>query len=227
MSGSFRSLACSFAFHAFLALVFVVWAGFGKQPVDEPTELDISSVDLSLSDTTAEVEGSTAAESTPETQTVPDVRPPAPTPADDLPPPVPTPDAQTAPDRPAPRRADAFSPVAVPPSSLPAPSAPHVVPRPGGNAGQVDAPPSLARTIQPEYPKGARQRGEHGTVILDAVVGTSGQASDISVVRSSGYEDLDDAAVRALHAAKFRPAKHKSRTVESTVRLTLEFRLKE
>lgn len=229
MSGSIRSLACSFAFHALLALAFVVWAGFGKQPIDEPAELDISSVDLSLSDSTAEVEGSTAAKSTPETQTVPDVRPPAPEPVDDLPPPAPAPDARTTPDHPSPSQANAFSPVAAPPSSssLPAPSAPHVIPRPGGNAGQVDAPPSLTRTIKPEYPKGARQRGEQGTVVLDAVVGAAGRAADISVIRSSGYADLDEAAVHALRAAKFRPAKYKGRAVESTARLTLEFRLKE
>jgi len=90
----------------------------------------------------------------------------------------------------------------------------------------VDAPPSPKRTIRPDYPKGARQRGEQGAVVLEIRVDAEGGVSEARVAVSSGFAELDEAAVRAARKAKFRPAKSGDRPVASTVRLKLDFRLR-
>ena len=99
---------------------------------------------------------------------------------------------------------------------------PAVAPR----QARVDAPPKPRRTIRPVYPKGARQRGEQGEVTVEIEVDAEGRVSAVKVVGSSGFAELDDAAVRAVRAATFVPAKSGGRAMESSARLTLAFRLK-
>lgn len=99
---------------------------------------------------------------------------------------------------------------------------PAVAPR----QARVDAPPKPRRTIRPVYPKGARQRGEQGEVTVEIEVDAEGRVSEVKVVGSSGFAELDDAAVRAVRAATFVPAKSGGCAVESSARLTLAFRLK-
>ena len=97
----------------------------------------------------------------------------------------------------------------------------------GGAYGRVDTHPSLQRAIKPNYPIGARRRGEEGTVILDVVVAADGSAAKISRVSSSGFEELDHAAERAAAQARFKPGTRDGAPVESAARLTLIFRLRD
>jgi protein TonB len=98
----------------------------------------------------------------------------------------------------------------------------------GGSAfGQVNAYPALERTIRPVYPISARRRNEEGTVVLDVTVGADGRASDVALVTSSGYPDLDRAAQRAAAKARFKPGEREGRPVTATARLTLIFRLRD
>ncbi|MGD9496073.1 MAG: energy transducer TonB [Armatimonadota bacterium] len=56
------------------------------------------------------------------------------------------------------------------------------------------------------YPSSARQQGQEGTVRVSFSVGPSGNPSGLSVVASSGYQALDNEALRAVsRAAPFRP----------------------
>ena len=91
---------------------------------------------------------------------------------------------------------------------------------------RVDAPPRPRRTIKPEYPKGARQRGEQGTVVLEIEIGADGVCVAARVAVSCGFAELDAAAVKAALAARFVPAKAGDSPVASSARLTLSFRLK-
>jgi len=97
----------------------------------------------------------------------------------------------------------------------------------GGAAGHIDAQPSLDRAIRPVYPLGARRRGEEGTVVLDVRVAADGRAVGVTLIRSSGFPELDRAAERAAAQARFNPATRGGRPVESAARLTLVFRLRE
>ena len=90
----------------------------------------------------------------------------------------------------------------------------------------MDAPPKPKRNIKPDYPKGARQRGEQGDVILEIRVNAEGTVDDVRVATSSGFTELDEAAIRAAKAAKFSPARSRHGPVASTARLKLQFKLK-
>ena len=91
---------------------------------------------------------------------------------------------------------------------------------------KLDAPPRPKRNIKPDYPKGARQRGEQGDVILEIRVNAAGAVDDVKVATSSGFAELDEAAVRAARTAKFSPARSGRDPVASTARLKLQFKLK-
>ena len=95
----------------------------------------------------------------------------------------------------------------------------------GGGYGRIDAHPSLEQAIKPSYPIGARRRGEEGTVVLDVTVNPKGRASDVRLVSSCGFSELDNAAQRAASQARFKPGTSNGQPVESAARLTLIFRL--
>jgi protein TonB len=84
---------------------------------------------------------------------------------------------------------------------------------------------TLRRELHPPYPHGARQRGEEGTVVLETTVTPAGEATQVTVVTSSGFPDLDRAATKALQRASFHPATEEGRAVEGRARLTIIFRL--
>ena len=101
-------------------------------------------------------------------------------------------------------------------------NSPAVAPR----QAKLDAPPKPKRNIKPDYPKGARQRGEQGDVVLEIRVNAEGTVDGVKVAVSSGFAELDEAAVKAARAAKFSPARSGHDPVASTARLKLQFKLK-
>ena len=99
---------------------------------------------------------------------------------------------------------------------------PPVAPR----QARLDAPPKPKRSIRPDYPKGARQRGEQGDVVVEIRINAKGTVDDVAVAVSSGFPELDEAAVKAARAAKFSPARSGHDAVASTARLKLSFKLR-
>lgn len=106
--------------------------------------------------------------------------------------------------------------------SKPAAQAPVAAPR----QAKIDAPPRPLRSIKPEYPKGARMRGEEGNVVLEIEVDERGRCAAAKVASSSGFPELDMSAVKSVKAARFSPAKSGGHSVSSSARITLTFRLK-
>lgn len=215
------ALAGSLAIHILLAAAVAVYTDWAPGPT-VTAELDLSSVELSF----AEKEDETAA-----------VAPSLPAPAQVQP----KPQAEKPPDvkieKPLPP--DPAAPKLREPEEAPRPvSTPQDIRRKTLDArdqetspvaprqAKVDAPPKPRRAIRPEYPKGARQRGEQGTVVLEIEVGADGSCAAVKVVVSSGFAELDAAAVRAARSAWFRPAVSDGRAVASTAQLSLVFRLK-
>lgn len=195
------------AVHAFLAAAIVLYIDYAPGPT-VTAELDLSSVELSFSD--EKLENPTAV------ATLPPVarhKVPAPKPIE-LPPEV-RPERALPPDPshykfPEPKVETKIQPSQ--PSSL--------------SQARVDAPPRPRRAIRPEYPKGARLRGEQGNVILEIEIGADGVCVAAKVAVSCGFAELDAAAVKAALAARFVPAKAGNSPVSSVARLTLSFRLK-
>ncbi len=78
----------------------------------------------------------------------------------------------------------------------------------------------ILNRVKPIYPKRAKQQGWEGTVVLSFSVDANGNVFNIQVVRSSGYADLDNAAIQALQQWKFAPKPGKP---EEKGRLTVRF----
>lgn len=77
----------------------------------------------------------------------------------------------------------------------------------------------------PRYPYLARRRGQEGRVILRVLVGAAGDAKAVSIRRSSGYRLLDEAALKAVGAWRFVPARVAERPVAGAVDVPVSFRL--
>lgn len=98
-------------------------------------------------------------------------------------------------------------------------------PAPAPVQAKVDVMPKLRRSIRPKYPRASRERGEEGTVRLRLKIDASGFVVDAEVVSSTGFRLLDEAAVNAVKAAKFIPARLRGEPVSSTAEIKLDFRL--
>lgn len=223
------AIALSLLAHALLAAAIAAWLANAPAP-EALAALDLSSVELSL----AEEENESAAVAPlppappPEPPRPKSAEPPPEPPRADIRPVPPDPDslAVREPSETVEPMREAVSPaeekVADPQAAER--SAPHPVKAP--RQARVDAPPRPRKSIRPDYPKGARQRGEQGDVTLELLVGEDGAVGRVKVVSTSGFSELDEAAVRAARAARFTPAKLGKRSVASTARLKLTFRLR-
>ncbi|MYM32050.1 protein TonB [Duganella sacchari] len=71
-------------------------------------------------------------------------------------------------------------------------------------AGEVPA--SLAdKNCKAEYPKASLMNEEQGDVTMAFLVGADGNVVESKVEKSSGFKNLDKAALKALSACKFKP----------------------
>ncbi len=111
-------------------------------------------------------------------------------------------------------------PVAAPPPPAPKPVEKAVVKSPPSTQGRG------ARTPLPEYPPASRRAGEAGTVTLRAYVGADGRCSQVEVVKSSGFDKLDEAAVREVQRNwRFVPGKEDGKPVAMWHTFAVTFRL--
>jgi protein TonB len=77
----------------------------------------------------------------------------------------------------------------------------------------------------PSYPAASRRAGEQGTVTLRVRVAVDGSASRVTVEKSSGSPHLDAAALEAVKAWRFTPARRGADAVESWMLVPIVFRL--
>lgn len=101
-----------------------------------------------------------------------------------------------------------------------------------------DAPPvkkvepvkTVARLMQgcrlPQYPKRSEEKGEEGTVVFRFLVGTDGRVQTAQLLRSSGFERLDNAARDAFMQCKFTPGTIDGQPQSSWVKQPFTWRLK-
>jgi TonB family protein len=76
-----------------------------------------------------------------------------------------------------------------------------------------------------EYPDELREEGISGSVTVGYTVSEKGRVTNVKVIRSSGHDALDDAAMRTLRKYRYRPAQQdgQPRAVQKTI--TFTFRL--
>jgi TonB family protein len=101
--------------------------------------------------------------------------------------------------------------------------------RQGGMAalgsGDTDAVPR--DNDPPEYPRLARLRGYQGLVILSVEVLADGRVGEVGVIRSSGHEILDSAALNAVREWRFDPGRRGGQAVTMSVDVPIRFIWKE
>jgi protein TonB len=138
-----------------------------------------------------------------------------------------------------PRRPILNRPALTPPDPAPIPSTPrHTATKPFKTAKV--APPTTAENPPltpprygikgltnppPRYPWLARQRGEHGRVVVRVAVDRSGQVINAEIAQSSGYGRLDRSALSTLRRWRFVPARRGTAPVTATVEVPVTFRL--
>jgi protein TonB len=105
------------------------------------------------------------------------------------------------------------------PVAAPAPPAPKPVTPASANAGYL-------RNPAPEYPSLAMRRGWEGTVLLRVHVLASGKPGEIQIQKSSGRDQLDEAALAAVKRWSFVPAKQGDVAQDGWVSVPIDFKLK-
>lgn len=145
--------------------------------------------------------------------------------------PVPTPAPVTAPQ---PAREPPPVVAAAPPEAPPASTAAvRADPAPAVAAQPVAEPPSTPpnanaaylRNPAPRYPLLARRNGEQGTVLLRVLVTREGTPANVSIDRTSGSSQLDQAALETVKTWRFVPARRGQQAVEAWVLVPVVFRL--
>lgn len=123
--------------------------------------------------------------------------------------PAPTPPLAAALPEPAAAVTAVAAPTAVAPAPDPAPATPAVAP-PAPPVAAIEKPSSDAaylRNPPPAYPLQSVRLGEQGEVVLHVFIETDGRASQAEILRSSGFERLDQVALQTVRRWRYVPGK--------------------
>jgi protein TonB len=121
--------------------------------------------------------------------------------------------------------AQAATPAAAP-SSDPAPAAESVMPA-STRSTDADYKAAYLNNPRPAYPLLAIRQGAQGQVLLLVDVLTDGRAGRIELEKSSGHAALDAAAINAVRACRFTPARKDGLLAAQTVSIPIQFNLKD
>jgi protein TonB len=103
----------------------------------------------------------------------------------------------------------------------------RVVPAPQPNVVPLPiVPPSIASSVLPIYPAKALADGTEGLVLLSAYVGLTGRPEKIETKTTSGYAELDTAAVQAVSQWKFFSASQGGQALGSWFEIPVRFVIK-
>ena len=86
-----------------------------------------------------------------------------------------------------------------------------------GTESVAQDPPAILDSNQcrPAYPRAAVEKRQEGTVKMQFTVGANGKLVGSAVVKSSGYRELDQAALQALIHCRFKPAYREGKPVQA------------
>lgn len=89
----------------------------------------------------------------------------------------------------------------------------------------MQAKPKYRRNPKPDYPPDARRQKQEGVVYLLVSIDARGRVEEVQVERSSGFELLDEAALKAVRQWEFEPARRGDTPVATRVRVPIRFKL--
>ena len=84
----------------------------------------------------------------------------------------------------------------------------------------------VIRAMGQSYPEALRQAGIGGIVWVYFFLNTEGQVQDHRIHRSSGFAELDEAALAVAGVYRFSPALHRDKLVPVWVALPIEFQVR-
>lgn len=96
----------------------------------------------------------------------------------------------------------------------------------GAPSGVVRGAPDYLTNPAPPYPTMSRRLREEGRVMVLVQLSAAGLPEQVSVKHSSGFERLDEAAVKAVRTWKFRPTKINGEPTADTVEVPIRFALR-
>lgn len=77
-----------------------------------------------------------------------------------------------------------------------------------------------------KYPERARRIGIEGQVVVNVLVGVTGQVVETKILKRSGLESMDRAVVEAIKSVRWTPALQQHNPVEVWVAIPIKFRLR-
>jgi len=89
-----------------------------------------------------------------------------------------------------------------------------------------DDPPVPLRPIRPRYPEIAQEAGIEGTVVVQVFVDKRGHVKETVILKGIPNTGLDESAIKAIRAVRFRPAKAGGATIGVWISIPVNFRLK-
>jgi periplasmic protein TonB len=118
--------------------------------------------------------------------------------------------------------------------TIPEIEVPTETPAPAAITAETSPAPPVAETanmqvnrrVDPVYPPQSRRAGEEGTGVYRVLVDANGRPQEVTVVTSSGFPRLDEAAVTAIRKWVFNPAKQEGQAVQSWTKVQVKFELK-
>jgi protein TonB len=90
---------------------------------------------------------------------------------------------------------------------------------------KVEVKPKPIVQVKPGYPDLARRAGIEGQTVVKALVDVDGSIMNVQILKSSGNQMLDEAALAAARKWKFSPAKQRDKFVRVYVSIPINFRL--
>ena len=96
----------------------------------------------------------------------------------------------------------------------------------GLGSEEADSPPTPISKLPPTYPSALLSKGVGGRVMISCVIDASGQVASSTIKQSSGYSELDKAALVAVARWKFKPAVKEGRSIKSTCSVPFNFEVK-
>lgn len=130
-----------------------------------------------------------------------------------------------------PRPSSAPAPPQAPPAAIAAPQTAYVLPPASAPAPSHEIAPGYRSQLNAwlenhkRYPDAARQRGEEGHAVLRFVVDRNGRVVDFTLIKSSGFPDLDGAVQEMMRGAALPPFPAGMTQARIEVSVTVRFSL--
>ncbi|MDR7050693.1 protein TonB [Duganella sp. 3397] len=82
-----------------------------------------------------------------------------------------------------------------------------------------------SKNCRAEYPKASLMNEEQGTTSMSFLVKPDGSVADSKVDKTSGFKNLDKAAIKALSACKFKPGTKDGAPAETWTKVDYAWKL--